>query len=332
MNSPLLPILPLPHKPRLLVVDDQPANVQVLYQALAADHQVLVATNGEQALRLAHDKQPALILLDVVMPGMDGHEVCHRLKADPATRDIPVIFVTAHSDEAEETRGLDAGAVDFIAKPVNPRIMLARVRTHLTLKQQSDVLRQMAFLDGLTGLYNRRGFDQRLQAEVERILRTGRPLGLVLADVDHFKRFNDHHGHQAGDDCLRRVGTALAAALTRGADLLARYGGEEFVAVLPETDVEGARAVALRMEQLVRAAAIVHGDSDVAPVVTISAGVAVLEPALHAPAGSTQRGATDEPGLLVHALASELLVRADCELYRAKHAGRGRVCVEADGA
>lgn len=315
MNTPLLPILQTPRKPRLLVVDDEPANVQVLYQALAAEHQVLVATHGEQALRLAHDKQPELILLDVVMPDMDGHEVCRRLKADPATRDIPVIFVTAHSDESEETRALDAGAVDFIAKPVNPRIVLARVRTHLTLKQQADVLRQLAFLDGLTGLFNRRGFDQRLHAEVERAARNGQPLALVMADVDHFKRFNDRHGHQAGDDCLRRVGAALAAGLNRSADLLARYGGEEFAAILPETDLAGAREVAQRLEQQVRAEAITHGDSPVAPVVTASLGVA----ALRTGAGGT-RAAIDD-----------LLARADRALYRAKHAGRGRVSVEPDG-
>lgn len=315
MNTPLLPILQTPRKPRLLVVDDEPANVQVLYQALAAEHQVLVATHGEQALRLAHDKQPELILLDVVMPDMDGHEVCRRLKADPATRDIPVIFVTAHSDESEETRALDAGAVDFIAKPVNPRIVLARVRTHLTLKQQADVLRQLAFLDGLTGLFNRRGFDQRLHAEVERAARNGQPLALVMADVDHFKRFNDRHGHQAGDDCLRRVGAALAAGLNRSADLLARYGGEEFAAILPETDLAGAREVAQRLEQQVRAEAITHGDSPVAPVVTASLGVAALRTGAEGTA----------------AAVDDLLARADRALYRAKHAGRGRVSVEPDG-
>ena len=126
-------------RPRLLVVDDQPVNIQAIHQAFAADHQVLMATNGAQSLALCASQQPDLVLLDVVMPGMDGHEVCRQLKSDPATRDIPVIFVTAQSDEAAETRGLDAGAVDFISKPINPKIVRARVRTHLTLKAQSDL-------------------------------------------------------------------------------------------------------------------------------------------------------------------------------------------------
>lgn len=310
MNTPLLPILQTPRKPRLLVVDDEPANVQVLYQALAAEHQVLVATHGEQALRLAHDKQPELILLDVVMPDMDGHEVCRRLKADPATRDIPVIFVTAHSDESEETRALDAGAVDFIAKPVNPRIVLARVRTHLTLKQQADVLRQLAFLDGLTGLFNRRGFDQRLHAEVERAARNGQPLALVMADVDHFKRFNDRHGHQAGDDCLRRVGAALAAGLNRSADLLARYGGEEFAAILPETDLAGAGALGESIRRAIQAKELLkRSTNEKLGRVTASFGIA-------------QFRRDDTP--------SSLIERADRCLYGAKHAGRNRVLSESE--
>jgi len=155
-------------QPRLLVVDDQPANIQALYQAFSADHQVLMATSGEQALKIAMTKQPDLVLLDVMMPGMDGHEVCHRLKAEESTRDIPVIFVTAHDDEASETLGLEMGAVDFISKPVNPKIVRARVKTQLTLKAQSDLLRQWVYIDGLTGVYNRRHLDERLASECAR--------------------------------------------------------------------------------------------------------------------------------------------------------------------
>jgi diguanylate cyclase (GGDEF)-like protein len=292
---------------RLLVVDDQPINIQTLYQVFAADHQVFMATSGEQALAVARDKQPDLILLDVVMPGMDGHEVCRRLKAEPATRDIPVMFVTAHHDAAAEAEGLDAGAVDFISKPVNPKVVRARVKTHVMLKLQSDLLRRMVFVDGLTGAYNRRFFDEQLAAEWARAVRHGAPLAVLLADVDFFKRYNDRYGHQAGDDVLRRVAAEMRNALKRPGDLAARYGGEEFACVLPETDYPGALQLAQRIEQGVRALAIPHADSDVAPVVTVSVGVAIKPP--------------DGVGSVAH-----LVREADGQLYVAKSRGRGRAC------
>lgn len=293
---------------RLLVVDDQPANVQALYQALSADHQVLVATGGVQALALARAKHPDLILLDVVMPDLDGHEVCRRLKADPATRDIPLIFVSARSEEADETIGLDLGAADYISKPINPAIVRARVRTQLTVKRQADQLREMAFFDSLTGVLNRRSFDQRLRHEWLRALRTGVPLALVLLDIDAFKAYNDRLGHSAGDQALRRVAQALSSVLSRPADLLARYGGEEFVCLLPETYADGAQRVARRLEQAVQALAIAHPDSPVGTQLTVSQGVAAVVP---------KTG--DEPTLLLDA--------ADQQLYRAKQSGRARICV-----
>ena len=294
-------------RPRLLVVDDQPVNIQAIYQAFADDHQVLMATNGEQALALCLSKQPDLVLLDVVMPGMDGHEVCRRLKADPATAAIPVIFVTAQNDEAAEALGLDLGAVDFIAKPVNPRIMRARVRTHLTLKAQADLLREWVYIDGLTGVHNRRHFDEALAAEWARAVRAGSSLSVLLLDVDFFKRFNDRYGHQAGDDCLRRIAGALAAALKRPGDLVARYGGEEFACLLPDTTLAGALQLARQMAQRVHGLAIAHADSAVAAVVTMSVGVCTQ------PANGV-------------ASAAALLREADAQLYIAKSRGRHQAC------
>jgi len=253
-------------RPRLLVVDDQPVNIQALYQTFAADHQVLMATTGEQAIDLCASKSPDLVLLDIEMPGMDGYEVCRRLKAEALTRDIPVIFVTAHRDEAAETRGLDAGAVDFISKPINPAIVRARVRTHLTLKTQSDLLRKWVYVDGLTGVHNRRYFDERLDTEWSRAHRVGTALSVVLMDVDFFKRFNDRYGHQAGDECLRRVAAAMKASLKRPSDLVARYGGEEFVCLLPDTPLAGALKVAEEVRAHVHALQIEHADSTVVPV------------------------------------------------------------------
>ena len=294
-------------RPRLLVVDDQPVNIQAIYQVFAADHQVLMATNGEQALALCASQQPDLVLLDVVMPGMDGHEVCRRLQSDPATRDIPVIFVTAHNDEAAEAQGLDLGAVDFISKPINPKIVRARVRTHLTLKAQADLLRQWVYIDGLTGVYNRRHFDERLAAEWARAMRNNAALSVVLIDVDLFKRYNDRYGHQAGDDCLRRVAAALKAGIRRPGDLAARYGGEEFVCLLPDTDLAGALVLAGHLGAAVQALQIAHDDSAVAAVVTVSLGV-----------GS-------KPGKCKGSAAA-MLRAADAQLYRAKAEGRNRAC------
>ena len=226
-------------RPRILVVDDQPANVQALHQAFAHDHQVFMATSGAQALQVCAAKQPDLVLLDVVMPEMDGYELCSLLKADAHTRDIPVIFVTAHRDEAQESHALEVGAVDFISKPINPTIVRARAKTHLTLKAQSDLLRQWVYMDGLTNVCNRRYFETRLSEEWARSVRQRTPLSVVMIDVDHFKRYNDRYGHQAGDDCLRRLAAEFKAGLQRPTDLVARYGGEEFVCLLAETPLAG---------------------------------------------------------------------------------------------
>lgn len=294
-------------RPRLLVVDDQPANVQALHRVFGADHQVLMATSGEQALRLCAEQPPDLVLLDVRMPGLDGYQVCALLRADAPTRDIPVIFVTGEHDEDAETRGLDAGAVDFIAKPINPRIVRARVRTHLTLKAQSDLLREWVYIDGLTRVANRRHFEERAGAEWARAVRQGLVLSVLMIDVDHFKAYNDHHGHQAGDACLQQVAAALKSVLKRPADLLARYGGEEFVALLPDTDLDGALGVAARMRAALQDAAIAHGAGPAGPWLTASIGACAKPP--------------DTVGSV-----AALLREADAQLYVAKARGRDQAC------
>jgi diguanylate cyclase (GGDEF)-like protein len=295
----------IPSRARLLVVDDEPVNVQALYGALCDEHVVLAATNGAKALEMCRTHRPDLVLLDVEMPHMTGHEVCELLKADPTTRDIPVIFVTGRTTPEAETHVFSIGAVDFIAKPVNPAVVRARVRTHLILKQQSDLLRQMAFVDGLTGAFNRRYFDTRLEQECLRAARSRLPLTLVIADVDCFKAFNDSYGHQAGDDCLRAVARQMMTSLARPADLVARYGGEEFACILPETDARGASAVAMRLESRIRSLGIPHANSTCHRIVTISLGVASAFPG---------------DGCDVHRIVG----MADDALYRAKAAGRAR--------
>lgn len=296
-------------RPRLLVVDDQPINIQSLYRVFCADHQVFVATGGVQALEVAVQQRPDLILLDLEMDDLHGFEVCRRLKADPVTAEIPVIFVTAHGGEAMECQGLQVGAVDFISKPINPVIVRARVHTHLTLKRQADQLREMAFLDGLTGLNNRRSLDERLMRESRHALRRKQPMSLLLIDVDFFKRFNDRYGHQAGDDALRQVGAVLKSNMLRPIDLAARYGGEEFVCMLPETPLDGALAVAERLRQGVARLNIAHAANDAddaTGTVSVSIGVACLQ------------GSSDNP-------PEDLIAAADHCLYEAKRAGRNRV-------
>ena len=308
MTVTSFPLDPSARRGKLLVVDDQPVHLQVLHRALSTEHQMFVATSGEQALKVAREQRPDLVLLDVVMPGMDGFEVLHQFKTDAELADTPVIFVTAHGGDDIETQCLQAGAVDFISKPINPSVVRARVKTHLTLKFQSDLLRNMAFLDGLTGVSNRRQFDDRLLVEWGRAQRHGTALTLVLLDVDAFKPFNDHYGHQAGDDCLRQIASVLKAELRRPADFVARYGGEEFVCLLPDTAFDDGLAMAHRMLMAVKRLAIPHHFSDAAPVVTASLGVATRE----------------GPGL--ESRANYLLALADAQLYMAKRAGRAQVC------
>ena len=295
-----------PERPRLLIVDDQPVNIQALYQIFAKDSEVFMATNGQQAIDVCRQKMPDLILLDVLMPEMDGITVCAILKADPETQNIPIIFVTSQESPEEETRGLEVGAVDFITKPVNPAVVRARVRTHLTLKVQSDALRALASIDGLTGIPNRRLFDERLDVEWRAACRAERSLAVIMIDVDHFKKYNDHYGHLEGDTCLKRVASSLLENGWRARDMAARYGGEEFVCLMPETDLVGAMAKAESLRARVEALGIDHAQSANAECVTISVGVATMTP-------------TDDSS------ATDLLGAADEQLYEAKQSGRNRV-------
>lgn len=219
--------------PSLLLVDDDPKLIQLMGRLLGDLGRIRFATSGDAALRQAHAERPDLILLDAEMPGMNGFDTCAALKAAPDLSDVPVIFVTSHTDLDHEVRGFSVGAADFIHKPVSEHILRARVTTHLRLKQLSDELRRMANTDALTDLPNRRAFDAALAREWARSLRDTQPLCCLMVDVDHFKAYNDSYGHPAGDVCLNRVAQALRGALLRPTDMVARYGGEEFAVLLP---------------------------------------------------------------------------------------------------
>lgn len=288
----------------ILLVDDEPANIQLLYDVLKQDFRLYFATNGPEALERVSDKQPELILLDVMMPDMDGYQVCRHLKDDSENRDIPVIFVTAMRGVHDEAYGLDLGAVDYITKPINPPIVLARARTHIELKRQRDVLSNIANRDGLTGIANRYRLDETLTREWHRCMRNQAPLSLIMIDVDWFKEFNDAYGHLAGDDCLKRIAVTLAGSLNRPADLIARYGGEEFTCVLPDTDLEGGKHMGEAMRKAIESLRIPHEASPRGHI-TVSVGVASAIPA--------------QPKTL-----AELMELADTCLYRAKQSGRNR--------
>ncbi|MBB5016833.1 diguanylate cyclase (GGDEF)-like protein [Chitinivorax tropicus] len=294
-------------QPTILIVDDEPANVEVLAGSLEELYEVQFALSGQEALARARlSPLPDLILLDVLMPEMDGFAICRLLKVDRRTVDIPVIFVTALANPDEEARGFDCGAVDFISKPFNSVVVRARVRNHLEIKRNRELLQRLAITDGLTGLANRRHFEDALSHEVNRQRRRRGDLSLVLIDVDFFKQYNDHYGHPAGDMVLRSLADALVATLQRPADLIARIGGEEFACLLPETEMEGAMAVAERIRSSVEALAMPHACSQASSCVTVSIGVA------HVDSGEPDAG---------HALYK----LADAQLYKAKKRGRNQV-------
>lgn len=298
----------LSKRPRLLVVDDQPINIQMLYQIFHDHYDVFMATDGQEALAFCHRNPPDLILLDVVMPDMDGLEVCRRLKGDEATADIPVLFITAQTTLEDETKAFEVGGVDFITKPVVPATVRARVKTHLALKEQGDLLRALVFIDGLTGVANRRRFDESLLAEWRRCARSKVPLTLLMIDIDYFKRYNDHYGHQAGDACLQAVAATLKRGFGRSHDLVARYGGEEFVCLMPECDVVAGQTKAEELRQAILNLAIPHAASPTKEIVTISTGIATIVPT----DGQAPEG---------------FLEIADKALYLAKSTGRNRTCI-----
>jgi diguanylate cyclase (GGDEF)-like protein len=246
---------------RVLIVDDVPTNILLLQKALAKEFDVLAASSGEEGLRIAREQHPDLVLLDVMMPGMDGYEVCRRLTSDSMTNDIPVIFLTALNEAKDELQGLRLGAVDYITKPFNLATTLARVRSHIGQRNYVRLRARLANLDGLTGLANRVYFDALLETELKRVAMTGRPMALILADIDHFQAYNNRHGHIAGDACLKTVAARIAEAARPVEGLAARYTGDEFALLLPGMEGAPARDLAEALRKDVEAALIPHPDA-----------------------------------------------------------------------
>ncbi|HEY4002133.1 MAG TPA: diguanylate cyclase [Candidatus Xenobia bacterium] len=289
----------------VLAIDDVPANLKLLGEILGPAYRFLCSTSAQAGFEIAVAQRPDVILLDVVMPEVDGYEICRQLKAQQQTEQIPVIFITSLKDETDETRGLDIGAIDYITKPFCPAIVRARIRNHLELKRYRDLLEAMSMTDGLTGVANRRHFEQFLDREWRSAIRRQAPMSLVLMDIDHFKLYNDHYGHLEGDECLRAVAQALQGGARRASELVARYGGEEFACVLPETSLESAKGLAGQQREAVLALERPHARSTWG-FVTVSMGVASVVPSLG-----------QEPG--------DLIRQADEHLYVAKKNGRNQV-------
>lgn len=294
------------NKSQILIVDDDRSNINVLGAMLSDKYALIVALNGEEALQLIK-KNPRidLVLLDIQMPGIDGFEVCQRMKEGHESKDIPVIFITANRNENDERKGLQLGAVDYITKPFSQPIVELRVKNHLELKQQRDLLAHLSKHDGLTGIANRAKFDESLENEWRRALREKTCISLILIDIDYFKKYNDQYGHIAGDKCLSKVAQTIESLLDRPQDLAARYGGEEFVCLLPNTELSGAIHIAEIIRDSIYKLQIPHHQSSVESVVTISLGISNSFPDNTSPSLS-------------------LVQHADKKLYKAKESGRNK--------
>lgn len=291
---------------KILIVDDERANILSLAQILKPTYDVIVAIDGKSALEAAEKHTPDLILLDVIMPDMDGFEVLVTLKSSDLTRSIPVIFITGLASTEDEEKGFFLGAVDYITKPFKGSIVKARVKTHLQMLGYIRAIEQMGMLDPLTELPNRRGFNSRLQAEWGRAVSEKTPISVLMVDIDKFKDYNDTYGHPQGDILLQAFAEVLMNTLMRKTDYAARWGGEEFIVLLPNTDLNGALTVA----ESVRA----NTEANIVPCldgantfVTVSVGVCTKCPT-------------------VFDSVVDFISEADKALYAAKRSGRNRVC------
>ena len=290
---------------QLVIANANALQSRRLASVLGEAYQHRFASTGQDVLRMAIDNQADLILIAVRLPDTDGFAICRQLKADPRTHAIPVILTTEHRDGRDESEAFRAGAVDYLMPPFRAEGLQARVRTHLELRKAHDELLQLAAIDPLTGIANRRSFDLWLENEWRRSRRAGRILSLGLFDVDFFKQFNDSYGHPRGDESLRQLAATLRGVFRRPGDLVARIGGEEFAVVLPDTDFAGTLHVTRKMVRQIRNLCIEHRASEASAYFSVSGGLLTLRPRFG-----------EE--------ASEGIEKADQLLYQAKRTGRNR--------
>lgn len=307
---------------KVLIVEDSRSNMLVLTAFIERfGMRAIPAINGEQAIALFASERPDIVLLDVVLPDMDGFEIAKALRASEKNDEwTPIIFLSSLGKDEDIERGIAAGGDDYLLKPVSEIVLGAKIRAMqriiqmrtslIVLTRKLDAanheLKRLSAMDGLTGIANRRYFDEYLSREWRRAQRNGNGIALIMCDVDHFKRYNDSLGHQAGDDCLRRVAASITQSMSRGADLPARYGGEEFAVILPETPIGGALFIAEKIRHTLHELRMQHPGSPIGHV-TLSMGISAMMP-----------GSDNTPEMLIAA--------ADRALYRAKEEGRDRVC------
>lgn len=318
----------------ILIVDDRTENLLVLESLLEnIDCNIIKATSGNEALSLMLYYEFALVLLDVQMPDMDGFETAEYIRMNSKTRYVPIIFVTAISKEQKCIfKGYEIGAVDYLFKPIEPIMLQSKVKVFLELYNQKKMIEEQArllemkvkelselkeanfkleslsTLDGLTGIPNRRSFDDYIEMSIKSCTRLNKPISLIMADIDFFKGYNDNYGHLKGDDCLINVAKSISLSVKRPLDFVTRYGGEEFAVILPETDEEGAKIIAEIIRKNVEELEIAHKSSDVSAYVTLSLGI-------------TTKSSS------IQYSKNELIEHADKALYNSKSNGRNQVSV-----
>jgi len=293
-------------KPLILIVEDSSVNGRLCEKLLnKSGYETAVCTDGESAIEFVNTNSPDLILLDIVMPGIDGYEFCRVMKNNPKIKDTPIIFLSSMNDESSIIKGFESGAVDFVTKPFRHQELIARTRTHVELKRAKEKLIRMSITDELTGLVNRRYFMGRLLHEYERAKRYESVFTVLMIDLDYFKRVNDTYGHQAGDTVLRTISDTMRLSL-RLSDIIGRIGGEEFAVLLPETELSSAMIIGDRLRNRVESLEIPHRESGIK--ITISIGAS--------PSSGDDMSIDD------------VLQRSDSALYRAKENGRNRIYSE----
>ncbi|GHV90515.1 hypothetical protein AGMMS50268_10180 [Spirochaetia bacterium] len=291
----------------LLIVDDDSADLAVLNTILRSDYEIFTAKSGEGALKVLSEKLPDMILLDVLMPGIDGFELIKQLKEDSNTRKIPIIFITGLENDNDEAKGFALGAVDYIRKPFKAESVKARVRAHMESAAQARASERLGLIDPLTGIANRRSFDERSAMEWRRAIRDSSEISLLMIDIDKFKSYNDTYGHPQGDVLLKAVARVFEETARRPADLTARIGGEEFGILLPLTALESALNIAEDIRAGVEALRVPTADKKAVTSITVSIGAASTIPK------NNDRIET-------------FIARADKNLYTAKDGGRNRIC------
>lgn len=292
---------------KILVVDDERENIQLLHQGLKEQYTILAAMNGKEALSIAKEQLPNLILLDVMLQDESGYDVCKALKEDPITSSIPIIFVTARNSHEDEIEGLALGAVDYFRKPFSVPLIKMRIAMQLDLARKTEILEHLSSVDGLTGVANRRQFDEKLEQSIRYAERNHRGLSLMLIDVDFFKQYNDFYGHLKGDEALRLVAKALQKGASRPLDFVARFGGEEFAVLLIDSTPEEGTLVAEKLRSMIEELELPHEKSDLQKL-TVSIGVSSID-------------TTTFTKVTSHKLIND----ADRCLYTAKAQGRNKI-------